>query len=159
MKKEYPSLLWLGCSPLYTFISFSGLGDNFTKKEIIKKRREGTFISISHQMVAYFLSPLNMSPVYFIISQLGFSLPRSRTIYMSLSTPPTSYSSSHMERVSMPRATFHDITWCSLAMLPSHSCVVPLCVQGKYQPMLTLCSSPLTFLSRQSLCQLHFITS
>lgn len=48
MKKEYPSSLFLGGSPLYTFISSFGLGGQIYKKVTFKKGREKNFKSIIH---------------------------------------------------------------------------------------------------------------
>lgn len=123
----------------------------------IKKKREHIFPSII-KMEMSVAPPFNMAPIFFIISHLGFSFPRSHTIHMILFTPPAIYSSNHMECALMPHATLHDITWFSLVMLPSPYVFVLLCVQGKSQPVSTICSSLFTFLCQSSMCQLYFMT-
>jgi len=109
MEKEYPSLLWLGVFPLYTFISFLVLGDNFTKIEPIKiEGREHSF-SIGHQNGNVICVTLEHATNLSHFLTFGFSMPRSHTIHMSLFTPSIGYSSSHMEYSSMPPTSFHDI--------------------------------------------------
>ena len=97
-------------------------------------------------------SPLNMAHVYIIFLQLGFILPKSHTIHKSLSSPPVGYSSIHMEHALMLPVSFDDITWCSLVMLPSDFCVMLLCVQGNSQPVPTIFSSLLKFLTQPPPC-------